>query len=486
MCDARIAELELRLDRAEAERSKADARVEALEARLAASLTRIQDLEERLRQNSSNSSRPPSADPPSKPKAKKKRRSGRKRGAQPGHEAQFRPLVPVEQVDKLEHVHPKTCTACGGRNLEDSGSIPDRHQVTEIPEPKATVTETQLHSAVCLDCGATVRAELPPGVPSGSFGPRLLGLVALLTGAYRLSKRKVVTLMQDLFHIEMALGSVSASEQFVSEALAEPVREAQSYVQEQPVANADETSWWQTNKKTWLWVLVTPLVTVFLIHLRRGHVAARALLGKFHGILCTDRWVGYSFWPLGMRQFCWAHLKRAFTAMAETRGKARQIGQALLAEQERLFVWWHKLREGKITRLMFRGYVAPLRKRVEELLAQGAACRHKKSAGLCAELLKGFEALWTFVEVEGVEPTNNAAERALRYAVIWRKVSFGTNSERGSRFVERILTATTTLWQQGRDILAYLTSACEAAMRGEPSPSLLPKADDTVQVMLRA
>ena len=197
-------------------------------------------------------------------------------------------------------------------------------------------------------------------------------------------------------------------------------------------------------------------------------------MGKFHGILCTDRWVGYSFWPLGMRQFCWAHLKRAFTAMAETRGKARQIGQALLAEQERLFVWWHKLREGEITRLMFQGYVAPLRERVRDLLAQGAATRHKKSAGLCAELLKGFDALWTFVDVENVEPTNNAAERALRYAVIWRKVSFGTNSERGSRFVERIFTVVATLRLQERNVLEYLTEACARAQAGKQPPSLLP------------
>ena len=454
---------------------------------LAVAMAKIADLEERLRQNSGNSSRPPSSDPPSLKRKPKKPRSGRKPGGQPGHEAHFRPLVPVEQVDHVTPVHPKSCTNCGSKHLVDSGSIPDRHQVTELPEVKAKVTETQLFSDICLDCGATVRAELPSGVPAGCFGPRLQAFVATCRGVYHLSVRAIIALMRDTYGVEMSEGSVIACQDAASNAVQAPVAEAYAYVQAQPVANADETSWPQGNRrKGWLWVAVTPLVTVFLIHLRRGAVAAKALLAEFNGILTTDRWKGYLDWALNTRQLCWAHLKRDFAKIAERQGISRRIGKALIKEEKLLFRWWHKLHRGEISRSTFQRYVSPLRERVRDLLSQGTEARNKKTAGTCRDLLKLFPAMWTFVYVEGVEPTNNAAERALRPAVLWRKNSFGTQSEAGSRFVERILTVAETLRQQGRNVLQYMTAAIQAALDGTTAPSLLPSVGMEAHAKIRA
>jgi transposase len=238
--------------------------------------------------------------------------------------------------------------------------------------------------------------------------------------------------------------------------------------------NADETGFREQRKKAWLWVAVTPLVTVFLVHLKRGRVAARELLGTFAGTLGSDRWCAYSYWVIEMRQLCWAHLLRHFQAFSEARGASRTIGLKLLAEVHQMFHWWHKVRDGTLKRSTFKRYMAPLKRRVEALLTEATTCRQRWTAATAREVLKLKDALWTFVSTEGVEPTNNAAERALRPAVIWRKVSFGTQSARGSRFVERILTVSATLKQQNRNVLDYLTAACIAKLRNEEPPSLLP------------
>ena len=268
--------------------------------------------------------------------------------------------------------------------------------------------------------------------------------------------------------------------------------EAREHVSVSPVVHADETGYRQAvqcqtaqtrdaaaaqpSAKAWLWTAVTPLVTVFLVHARRSTDAAKALLGSFAGILVSDRWSAYSFIDAARRQLCWAHLLRDFEWIAEFGAEAGRIGLALVAETKRMFRWWHELKAGGLTRSGFQERLAPLMRRLETLLDECAASSHKKSAGRCRRILKLRAALWTFVTTDGVEPTNNAAERALRPAVIWRKLSFGSGSERGSRFVERMLTVAATCRQQGRNILNYLVAACEAHARGERPPSLLPQA----------
>jgi transposase len=307
-------------------------------------------------------------------------------------------------------------------------------------------------------------------------------MLSMCSAVYRLSRRTVEDLMADFFNVDISLGSVSACEETVSKAVAAPVAEAREYVEKAPVAHADETGYREVpaegerKKKAWLWAAVTPLVTVFLVHAKRSTIAAKELLGSFAGILVSDRWSAYSFIDAVRRQLCWAHLLRDFEWIAEFGAEATATGKALVEQTKLMFRWWHELKEGRLARSGFQERMGPLITRVEALLEEGAACGHKKTAGRCRKILGLRAALWTFVRVEGVEPTNNAAERALRPAVLWRKGSFGSASERGSRFVERMLTVAATCRQQGRSVLEYLVAACEAHARGGPAPSLLPAA----------
>ena len=195
----------------------------------------------------------------------------------------------------------------------------------------------------------------------------------------------------------------------------------------------------------------------------------------------TDRYSAYNWYPVRWRQVCWAHLLRDFEAMRGRGGRSVEIGDALLAQAHQMFAWWHRVREGTLQRSTFRSYMSPLRREVERLLEAGSRCGVPKTAGTCRDILKRREALWTFVQIEGVEPTNNTAERSIRPGVLWRKGSFGTQSAAGSRFVESMMTVVATLRQQQRNILEYLITACEAALRGEAAPSLLPASDQQSQ-----
>jgi transposase len=387
----------------------------------------------------------------------------------------------VEEVDAVVVLKPEQCQKCHAPlSGEDAAAF--RHQVLEIPPIKPVITEYQWHQLTCPACGEITRAPWPEGVPSGTYGPRVHATVALCTGAYHLSKRTTQHVMDDLFGVPMSVGTISQSEQRTSEVVAEPVEAARAYVQEQSVAHCDESSWRQGDKRAWLWVAVTSLVTVFLVRLSRGGQGARELLGAhFSGILVTDRYSAYNWYPVRWRQVCWAHVLRDFEAMRGRGGASEEIGTALLGQAHQMFGWWHRVREGTLQRLTLRSYMTPLRREVERLLAAGSHCGVPATAGTCRELLKQREALWTFVQVAGVEPTNNTAERAIRPGVLWRKGSFGTQSADGSRFVERMMTVVATLKQQQRNVLEYLIAAHEAALRGEAAPSLLPDSAQKLQ-----
>lgn len=462
---------------------------------------RVEELERRLSQNSSNSSRPPSSDPPSAPPRGGKQPTGRSPGGQPGHPGHGRDLVPPEKVNQIVVVKPKSCRKCG-RSLHGEDPQPLRHQVSEIPPFAIQTTEYQRHRLKCPCCGESTLANLPEGVSDGAFGPRLHAVVAYLSAQGHLSKRQIEEMLKDIFGLLIALGSVVKVQQEVSQAVAPAVEEAKTFARKEPIKHADETGWKEGpkgdgqkgRKKAWVWVNVTRWVTVFLIHPSRGAQAARALLGDFCGYLTSDRWKVYSRWFLFKWQICWAHLIRDFTGMSELGGKAGAIGANLLKESKDLFALWHRTRDGPpdrttsvarltavgqvragtLSRSTFRGYVGPIRRRVHQLLSEGRHCGTPAMEGKCREMLKVFPAFWTFVRVEGVEPTNNAAERALRPVVLYRKGCFGTHSEEGSRFVERMFTVVTTLRQQKRNVLAYLTQSCERAMKGLKPMSLLP------------
>jgi transposase len=280
----------------------------------------------------------------------------------------------------------------------------------------------------------------------------------------------------------MRVGTVSQSEKATTQVLDPPVEEARACVEAQEGAHLDETSWRQGDKRAWLWGAVTSLVTVFVVRLSRGGQVARELLGEgFAGTLVTDRYSAYNWYPVRWRQLCWAHVLRDFEAMRGRGGRSAALGDALLAQAHQMFAWWHRVREGTLKRSTFRSYMSPLRREVERLLEAGSRCDVPKTAGTCRDILKRRQALWTFVQVEGVEPTNNTAERSIRPGVLWRKGSFGTQSAEGSRFVESMLTVVATLKQQQRSVLESLTTACEAALRGEAAPSLLPASAQTSQ-----
>jgi transposase len=458
-----------------------DDRIEELEgivcvqrATIRALERRVQELEAQLAKFSGNSSRPPSSDPPGAPPPAPPKRTGRTRGGQPGHDKQSRALVPPEQVTRTEVIKPPACRRCGGV-LEGNDPAPYRHQVIEVPKVAATVEEYQLHALDCPRCCISTRAALPAGVPSGNFGPRLQAIVAVCSGAYRMSKRGIEEMVEDFFGVPISLGSITNLEHATSEAVAVPVHEVARALREQPVVHADETGWYERSKRAWLWAAVTSHLALFLIRASRGAKVAKELLGAtFAGILVSDRWAGYAWVDVARRQLCWAHLLRQFRGFQEHGPEASAIGRPLELLTETMFHAWHRVRDGTMTRAAFQNLMGRLRTCVVTHLRGGVSCPVQRIAGRCREILELEPALWTFVNVEGIEPTNNAAEHRVRHGVMWRKTSFGTDSPSGSRFVERILTVVTTLRLQGRNVLDYVTEACEAALQGRPPPSLLP------------
>src|SRR3954467_12099875 len=433
---------------------------------------RIADLEERLGKNSTNSSKPPSTDPPSVKRRPPAPASGKKRGGQPGHRRKARSLVPPEQLRQVFECKPPR-SRWGKAALAGDAPEPIRHQVAEVPPVLPVVDEYRLHRLKCPRCRTSTCATLPPGVPQGAFGPRLRAILSVMAGAYRLGKRPIRQLAFDLLGLSISVGMICRLERQSADELEAPVEELRDHARRAAVAHIDETSWWQGRDKMWLWTAVTRLVTVFTIAPSRGADVAKGILGTETGkVVISDRLKSYSW--IKRRQFCWAHLNRDFQAMVDRGGESAEVGRLLLGHSERLFDWWHRVRDGTMARATLRSQVAMIRFSFREDLRRGVKCGGPKTAGTCRELLAGESHLWTFVRVEGVEPTNNDAERALRHGVIYRKLSGGTDSESGSRFVERILSVVATCRQQEVNVLDYLTRCYQANLDGQAAPSLLP------------
>lgn len=445
-----------------------------LQEQIARLETEVARLREQVNKNSHNSSKPPSADGPQTPPRPKSEPSGRSVGGQKGHHGHGRKLKPPEQVQRIVVCKPDTCHQCGALLLGEDPQ-PRRRQVSELPKIEPVITEYQLHTLSCLACGAETSGAWPEDMPEGSFGPRTQAMIGYLGGRFGMSDRDVAELMEVGFHTEIGLGSIPAQEQAVSAALKVAVEEAKAYTRQQASVNMDETGWHERGKPAWLWVGATSLVTVFLLLATRSAEGIKRLLGEdFTGILGSDRWTAYSGFDPLRRQVCWAHLIRDFQALFERGGESRVIGKLLLKQTELLFSHWHRVRDGTLSRMDFSVLVQPIRREVKGLLQLGLRLNHSTTRKTCANILKLEPALWNFVDHEGIEPTNNAAERPLRRGVLWRKHCFGTQSEQGSLFVERILTAVLTLRQQKRDVLEFLTLVCHARNAAAHSPSLLP------------
>ena len=449
-------------------------RIATLEAQVAGLQGEVRELKAQLNQTSQNSSRPPSSDGPRVQRQPPRQPSGRKRGAQPGHPPYSRTLLPVEQVAEVVTCKPHACRRCG-QPLHGRDPQPRRHQVLEVPPATPQVTEYQLHRLVCARCGITTCGALPAGVPASSYGPRLASLIALCGGAYRMSKRMIASFCADVLGVPLAVGEICEVEQTVAQALEPPVQAARTYVQTQD-ANVDETSWRQQQRRAWLWSVVTQWVSVFYIRPSRGAKVLKELLGVgYRAILTSDRAKAYNCQPVPQRQLCWAHLRRNFQAMIDRGGAGAAVGESLLEHTEVLFGWWYWVRDGTWSRATWQRYMRGLRQSFRGELEAGARSACKKTATTCRELLAREVALWTFVRVPGLDPTNNAVERALRHAVQWRKTSYGTDSLAGSHFVENILTVVASCRQQERHVLTYLTACCQALYAGTQPPSLLPQ-----------
>ena len=451
---------------------------------------RIDELEERLNKNSQNSSIPASKDGfgvKADKKAKAKKKPLKLRVSRQKAE---RKLYEVEECTNVHEEKPSTCGSCG-YELRGKDPQPQRHQVVDLPVLKPLITEYRLHELECEHCGEKTRARLPEGVSPKCYGARLAAFVGMLSGESRQSHRQIQAFLSEVFGIEIARGTINGMRQEVSEAVAAASTEAQEFAQKQPVVNCDETGFSQQNrdgrnpkeKKAWLWVLVTPLLSVFIVTLSRSQEVAKRLIGEsFSGYLGSDRYGSYNWVKTELRQLCWSHLLRDFQAMAERSGASQEIGTALLAKGYRLFHWWHRVRDGTLSKELFVEAVELLRVGLHRELMSAAAIeigvREKtpiaKTVRTCRKLLKVEQALWTFVYHDAVEPTNNSAERALRPAVIWRGLSFGSQSQAGSEFVARMLTVNRSLKSQGRSILDFLTEACVATRLGMKTPSLIP------------
>lgn len=449
---------------------EAQAIIRALMARVAELELRLAELEGR--KTPQNSSLPPSTQHPhAKPAGRKK--SKKKRGGQPGHAKHERPLIPTEQCDEVVPLKPSDCRRCG-RPLTGEDTDPWRHQVYELPPIRPLVIEYQRHRLACSCCGETTCAELPPGVPAGQSGPRLIAFVGLLMAYFRHSKRRTAMFLQDLLGQPCSPALTVKMQSQVTQALATPYQELQASLPSEPQVFMDESPTKEANQKAWLWTAVTARYAVFAIFLSRAGTEIGQLLGEaYNGIVNCDR--AKMYWQVGRLQWCWAHLKRNIQALLDHRDRqVKRLGHDLMRQVKLLFQHWWDFRAGTISRRRFQSRMAPVRAEINALILRGKFSGNSVLVGMCDELYKHRDWLWTFVDHEGVEPTNNTAERALRHAVIWRKLSFGTQSSQGSRFVERMLTVIETCRLQQRSVFTYLISAVEAHFATEKPPSLLP------------
>lgn len=430
-------------------------RIAALEAELAG-----------LRKTPRNSSLPPSSEHPHAKPVAKKPKSKNQRGGQPGHEKHERALVPSEQCQQVVPLLPACCRSCGTK-LFGHDPAPLRHQVWEVPEIKPLVTEYQRHRLHC-PCGTTTCAALPPGVPQGQAGPRLIALAALLMGCFRQSKRRVALFLEQVLEQPCSPGWVVKLQNQATAALRPAYDELAGRLSSQKQLGIDETPTKQGSAKAWLWTCVAARFSVFSIRPTRAATLLQELLGTaYGGVVNCDR--AKMYYSLEHLQWCWAHLKRDFQALIDSGdGTKKRLGHDLMRPTRKMFVLWVRYRDGTLTRAGFQRLMKPIREEIDSLLLRGAFA----GIGMAEELHRHREWLWTFVEVEGIEPTNNASERALRHAVIWRKLSFGTQSDRGSRFVETMLTIVETCRQQSRPVFAFIATAIHAHFARTTAPTL--------------
>jgi len=466
----------------------ADARIAALEARnaelveqVSRLVAQIELLTEQLRQNSKNSHRPPSSDGPGRGSggaggSSKKPKSKRNRGGQTGHRGAHRELLAPEAVDDVVDLFPDVCLGCAAELPRVVDDEPSRYQQLDLRDHRPHLTEFRRHAVACPHCGARTRAAYDAAkIPASAFGPCLTAVVGMLTGVYHLSRRKTQRLLQELFGISVSLGALSAMERRASEALATAYEEAKREVEHARVKHTDATSWLRQGRLMSLWTLASMTATVFAIFVDGTRETIRPFFGRRRGILVSDRASVFGFWHMTERQVCWSHLIRKFISFSERDGPAGAVGRELLGYAALVFEYWHGFIEGDLTRDELQIWLRPVHRELEGALVRAVAADIPRLSGSCEDMLAHRDALWTFVERDDVEPTNNHAERELRAFVLWRKGSFGTQSERGERFAERMMTVAHTARKQGRAVLDFLVGSVTAHLDGAPPPRLIEK-----------
>jgi hypothetical protein len=436
-----------------------------------------------LQKNSTNSSKPPSTDNPQDrnqhpPTDNIKDKKKRKPGGQPGHKGTMRELIPVEEVDDVQHYYPEQCNNCGKALPQDKTANevgePFRWQVSEIEPIKPIITEHQAHTTLC-ECGCHTSANLPPEVLKSNFGPRLASIIAYLAAVLHVSRRRTHEFCETILNVNIALGSVQNLLEATSEAL-EPIdQELKNALPKEEVINSDETGW----RDRWLWIFVTSTFIYFQVAKSRSSKVLEDVLGKvYKGILCVDRWGAYTKYHKGLFQICWAHLKRDFLGILKI-GEAAQSEDAIVFSQtmeklrKKIMAVWFLFKAGDISRSELIKKTKSARNAIKRCLKQYMHSQEKCVQTLAKNLFKRFDDLFTFIFYEGLEPTNNIAERGIRPAVQWRKICFGNRSDNGSVLTSRLLTVTRTCWLQKRNSLEFLVDAISAHRSGKTAPSLL-------------
>jgi transposase len=431
--------------------------------------TRVAELEAKLVKNPTNSSKPPSSTHPHDKPSPTKPKSNRKRGGQVGHDKHERELIQTEQCQTVVPCVPTECRRCG-KQLSGTDPDPLRHQVWELPEIKPIVTEYQQHRLTC-SCGCSTCGELPKSVPTGQAGPRLIAFAALLMACFRQSKRRAAQFLSMILNQPASPGWMVLLQNRAAEAVKPAYNELAEQLATQAALNIDESPTKEGQAKAWVWTFVAATFTFFTCRTSRAADVLKELLGSaFNGVIHCDR--ARMYWSFGCLQWCWAHLKRDFQALIDDHCKTKKrLGHDLMQPTKELFALWQRVRDGTMSRRTFCRKMQTIRQRVDALLLRGYynALTHN----FCKELVEHGEHLWTFIDIEGIEPTNNAAEQALRHAVIWRKLSFGTQSKSGSQFVERLLTVIETCRRQSRDVFPWLVTAVQVHYNGQHTPSLL-------------
>lgn len=468
--------------------SRSQELLERSERQIARLEARIERLEEQLRKDSRNSSKPPSSDSPgtrqerraeARVKAKEllgEERRQRRAGGQPGHRGSGRELLGEDQIDEIVEYFPESCGRCGhGFGLEERRASVrfGRHQVAELPPVVVIVSEHRTHRLSCPQCKAKTTAELPAELSGSAFGPRAQAAAVTLCARNRISRRDMVELAGDLFGLQMSVGAVDAICQRVSVALAEPHERLAVSVLGCPALNVDETGWRTGGAPRTLWTATTPGAAIFRVAEDRHRDRLCELIGDYEGIVCSDRWWAYDHLDPECRQACWSHLKRDFTRHSEGLAEQKAFGETGLALTKAVFFAWRRFDEHQ-NRGHLQAEIAPIQTELRTLCERAArkSKRTRFHRVFANNLLKIWPALWTFVVLDTVQPTNNAAERSLRGPVIHRKLSHGTRSKDGERFIERALSASITCRLQGRSLFAYLAELLTAPSRGQPPPTL--------------